>query len=312
MIQKDCSMKALIGSVALVSWLQVSVLVEAYWVSEITAKFQQLGSLSVSLASADGSSLIAANNDSELLWDNVCLCALFPLDFDPAPLDTFLNKLGLRKRKIEFISERDWEAEWRESLIPRQFGRVSIWPKRYEKVSDQVVVRLDPGMAFGTGEHPTTALCLNWLAKQDLRGRRVLDFGCGSGVLGITAKKLEAGSVVLIDTDPLSCKTARENAQFNEVEVSVESNVNKLTQQYDMVVANILLNVLVDYADKLTTLLVASGEIVLSGLLKHQFSEIQDAYPRIDFQEIMSQDEWILVYGRKISQPTPSNAVQSR
>ncbi|MCY3627807.1 MAG: 50S ribosomal protein L11 methyltransferase [Gammaproteobacteria bacterium] len=281
------------------SWLRVSFPVDSCLIERLTAELQRLGVVSVSLSSADGNAVFETNLDSELLWDRTFLQAIFPVNFNPAILPDVLDQFGIKQRRVDFLPEQDWIGEWQKSLLPNTFGHISVCPRHYTETTTQTVIKLDPGLAFGTGEHPTTAMCLQWLSKQNLIGKRVLDFGCGSGILGIAAKKLGAGSVVLVDNDRLSLETALENAQFNQVEVSLESSISKLNQEFDVIIANILLNVLVNYADRLSELLMVGGEIVLSGVLREQYAAITCAYSGIEFQQTDWQDEWLLIHGCK-------------
>jgi len=281
------------------SWLRVSFPVDSRSIKRLTAKLQRLGVISVSLSSADGNAVFETNLDSELLWDRTLLQAIFPVNFNPAILPDVLDQFGIKQRRVDFLPEQDWIGEWQKSLLPNTFGRISVCPRHYTETTTHTVIKLDPGLAFGTGEHPTTAMCLQWLSKQNLIGKRVLDLGCGSGILGIAAKKLGAESVVLVDNDRLSLETALENAQFNQVEVSLESSISKLNQEFDVIIANILLNVLVNYAARLSELLTVGGEIVLSGVLREQYAAITCAYSGIEFQQTDWQDEWLLIHGCK-------------
>lgn len=281
------------------SWLKVSFPVDRCSVELLTAELQRIRVVSVSLSSVDGNAVFETNVDPELHWNQILLQAIFPINFNSSPLHDVLDQFGIKQRRVDFVSEQDWVSEWQKSLSPNKFGRISVYPRHYPETTSHTVIKLDPGLAFGTGEHPTTAMCLHWLSEQNLVGKRVLDFGCGSGVLGIAAKKLGSKRVVLVDNDRLSLETAQENAQFNQVKVSLESNISKLNQKFDVIIANILLNVLVDHAAGLLELLTIGGEIVLSGILPEQYAAITRAYSGIEFQQKNWQAEWLLIHGSK-------------
>lgn len=281
------------------AWLQVSFPVDRCSVEALTAELQRLQIVAVSLSSVDGNTVFETNVDTEPHWDQILLQAIFPLDFNSSPLHDVLDQFGIKQRRVDFLSEQDWVSEWQKSLAPNKFGRISVYPRHHTEKTSQTVIKLDPGLAFGTGEHPTTAMCLHWLSEQNLAGKSVLDFGCGSGILGIAAKKLGAECVVLVENDRLSLETAQENAQFNQVKVSLESSITKLDQKFDFIIANILLNVLVDHAARLLELLTVGGEIVLSGILPEQYAAITRAYSGIEFQHKNCQAEWLLIHGSK-------------
>nr|HPQ26506.1 50S ribosomal protein L11 methyltransferase [Gammaproteobacteria bacterium] len=165
-----------------------------------------------------------------------------------------------------------------------------------------VIVDLDPGLAFGTGTHPTTALCLHWLDGQDLHGRTVIDFGCGSGVLGIAALKLGAARVVAVDHDPQAVLATRDNAARNAVDDRIEvlHSDGFADHNADLVMANILANVLITLAPKIQRLVKPGGTLVMSGVLQAQADDVMRAYAdSLDFRAIQTQDDWVLLHGSK-------------
>ena len=167
---------------------------------------------------------------------------------------------------------------------------------------DAVIVRLDPGLAFGTGTHETTAMCLEWLDGLDLRDAAVLDFGCGSGILGIAALKLGAASVDAIDNDLQAITATRQNAARNAVgdDLRAGNDIPVRTGFYDVVVANILANTLIDHASVIAESLQPGGKLALSGILDHQAENVQAAFrDRIEFEPTRSLDNWVLVTGSR-------------
>src|SRR6266853_2766337 len=180
------------------------------------------------------------------------------------------------------LAERVWEREWLRDFHPLRFGR-RLWVcPHHEQVTEPgaVVVALDPGLAFGTGTHPSTALCLTWLDAHLAVGARVIDYGCGSGVLALAAAKLGAGEVHCFDIDPQALCAARENAAANGVtrEVQVHEHAGTLPPAADVVLANILSGPLCALAPRFASLLRPGGEIVLAGLMQHEVEDVTGAY----------------------------------
>jgi len=209
----------------------------------------------------------------------VLLVAFFPLR---EAAEAAAAKLGVAA-SVDPVAARDWGEEWKKGLAPISVGRVFLRPSWIEAAPphDSVEVVLDPGMAFGTGTHPTTALCLAAIDDflQRLPGAAVLDVGTGSGLLAIAARKLGAGRVVAIDNDPVAVRVAGENASRNRVALEIgESPLGEVTGSFDLVVANILANVLVELAADLSRLLAPAGELVLSGVLVPQEEEVRAAF----------------------------------
>ena len=178
-------------------------------------------------------------------------------------------------------ADTDWSERWKDHFRPLRLGdRLWVVPSWHELAApdDAVVIRLDPGMAFGTGQHATTALCAAWLERRlvDGPGASVLDVGCGSGILAIAARKLGAGRVVAIDNDPIAVEVARENAADNHVDIETsEVMLADVHGTFDVVVANILSDVLCELAPELTRHTRAGGALVLSGILEEQRAEVE-------------------------------------
>ncbi|MEQ1438709.1 50S ribosomal protein L11 methyltransferase [Fontimonas sp. SYSU GA230001] len=237
------------------------------------------------------------------LWPHTVTRGLFAEDTDLAPVIASLRELlpdGAELRcERELIEDQDWVRIWLKDCPPLRFGE-RLWVVPREKVgevnqADAVILRLDPGLAFGTGTHPTTALCLEWLAGQDLRGRTVLDYGCGSGVLAIAALLLGAERAVCVDIDPQALTATRDNAAENGVGTRVTT---LLAQDFvpvpaDVVVANILANPLIELAPLLARSIVRGGRLALAGLLDRQAEEVRSAYtPWFTFDGDVSREGW--------------------
>ena len=245
------------------------------------------------------------------LWRDTRVIGLFDEDADLAALAHELERgLGLEvlpPHRVEALADRDWTREWLKDTGPMQFGR-QLWVCPGDSVapSDAVVVRLDPGLAFGTGTHATTALCLEWLAGLDLGGRTLLDYGCGSGLLAIAGVKLGCRAATGIDIDPQARTATRQNAERNGVAAAlrVVGRDRDLRGPYDVVVANILAGPLVELSDSVITRLSSGGELALSGILSGQVDRIQAAYDpwiRFDLPAFRSQDgqTWARLAGKR-------------
>ena len=241
------------------------------------------------------------------LWPRTRLRCLFAGECDaPAIARALGAALGLDPMSIEVraVADRVWEREWLEHFHAMRFGhRLWICP-RHERVGapGAVVVALDPGLAFGTGTHPSTALCLTWLDAHLAVGARVIDYGCGSGVLALAAAKLGAGEVHCFDIDPQALCAARENAAANGVtrEVQVHEHAGTLPPAADVVLANILSGPLCALAPRFASLLRPGGEIVLAGLMQHEVEDVTGAYaPCFDVAPFGESDGWVGLAGRR-------------
>lgn len=223
----------------------------------------------------------------------------FSLRHDIRAVLTTLIGLDLETPDISFVGD-EWQCMSSPQATPMNFGGLWLVPRSALVADVTNIIRLEPGLAFGTGEHPTTSMCLTWLANHPPRHLNVLDFGTGSGILAIAAKKLGATLVDAIDIDPLALQTARDNAQYNEVEISILEHISP-TRRYDLIVANILLNTIVEFAPILTTCLNPSGAILLTGILPSHIDQVKSAYAEVKFDETFQKEEWRLLVGKKNS-----------
>ncbi len=263
---------------------------------------QSAGALSVTLLGGNQQPVYEPLPGEILLWQQVTLVALFPVGQDLAPLVELLELLG--PVECEYLAEQEWSRVWEQYWQPRCFaGRLWVVPGWDQQPRGGVQLRLDPGLAFGTGSHPTTALCLSWLAEHSGSGRRVVDYGCGSGVLAVAALLLGAESAIAVDIDPQAVLATRANAEANGVSdrllaVSVDDFDHRDAMEVDLVVANILCQPLLELAPRFSALLRTGGDLVLSGLLNDQADRVSHAYePWFDIGEIAQQDGWIRMTG---------------
>ena len=206
--------------------------------------------------------------------------------------------------RLRGVEDRDWERVWLADWKSLRFGsRLWVCPTASDPPDDPnaVVVRLDPGLAFGTGTHPTTALCLQLLESLPLTGRTVLDYGCGSGILGIAALKMGAAHVVAVDLDPQALIATRDNAQRNGVSSAITvKGVPAQLLRASCVVANILAGPLIELAPTLTAACETGGDLLLSGLLKTQESAVKAAYTAdFDMLQVVGRDDWCCIHARR-------------
>ena len=276
------------------TWQQFVMKLGALDADTVEALLLQAGAVSVTLSDAGDDPVLEPPPGATPLWSDVRLTALFDEQSDLTDLaDRLARRLGAEQplpHRIETLEDRAWEREWLRDFGPMQFGR-RLWvcPTLHE-VSDAgaVVVQLDPGLAFGTGTHATTALCLEWLDSQQLTGKTVLDYGCGSGVLAIAALKLGCKQAVAMDIDPQAVAATQQNAEANGVAecLQVVAAAQQISQSFDVVVANILAEPLVQFADSITSSLVDGGMLALSGVLCEQVAAVQQAYAAtVEFEE---------------------------
>ncbi|PTU33000.1 50S ribosomal protein L11 methyltransferase [Stenotrophobium rhamnosiphilum] len=222
------------------------------------------------------------------LWENTVTLGLFYDNVDLAPAQDALRELLPDGDTVtiasELIEDQDWVRAWLDHWHPLKFGE-HLWVAPTEKIGEindpeAIILKLDPGLAFGTGTHPTTALCLEWLSHQDLTGKTVLDYGCGSGILAIAALKLGAAHAICVDIDPQALTATENNAKENGVleRIRVMLPADFVPFPADFVIANILARPLISLAPLLASSVNAGGKIVLAGLLERQQEEVREAY----------------------------------
>ena len=245
------------------------------------------------------------------LWDRIIVTGLYDANIDTGSLSQQIrDQLQTNAEiKIEALEDRDWIRAWMDNYQPMQFGkRLWVCPRHLSPPDPQAInLMLDPGLAFGTGTHPTTALCLRWLDSAELEHKRVLDFGCGSGVLAIAALMLGAEHCDATDIDPQALQATEDNARDNGVidrlRVMLPEQLSRDhtdEKKYDMVIANILAGPLMELANKLADYTASGGRIVLSGILQSQADDILKAYaPWFDLDAPVIQDDWVRISGRK-------------
>lgn len=288
-------------------WLQIAVQISGDRVDAMSEAFNSLGALSVTVLDAGDEALLEPAPGETPLWSNVRLVVLFPATQDEDALRSALRGLspGLSEKiLVETLDDRDWSSTWRETFSAMHFGE-QLWVCPVGEMPQQpgaVVVHLDPGMAFGTGTHATTAMCLRWLASHPPIGRDVIDYGCGSGILAIAAHKLAAAHVCAVDIDPQAILATQENARRNgcgeAIQVLAPDELQAGTT--DLLIANILANPLIELAGDFGGRVKPGGRLVLTGILSEQAQAVQAAYqPAFDFDPPVHDAEWVLLAATK-------------
>ncbi|HEX5961221.1 MAG TPA: 50S ribosomal protein L11 methyltransferase [Rhodanobacteraceae bacterium] len=297
-------------------WLELQLTIRAEQQPRAETALEDLGALSVTLLDAaadtpDEAAIFEPGVGATPLWESLTLLALFAADADHRGLVHLLHDAlpELAPDRIAFreIADQDWERAWLDRYQPMRFGkRLWIHPWNIEPAGDldaaAVVVRLDPGLAFGTGTHPTTALCLEWLDGLDPVGKTVVDYGCGSGVLAIAALKLGAAHAIAVDNDPQALTATRDNATRNGVAGQLQACLpDALAQavQADIFVANILAGPLVELAPRFAALCRPGAPFALSGILAGQEDELLKRYRACGFGElhVTRREGWVRISG---------------
>jgi ribosomal protein L11 methyltransferase len=263
------------------------------------------GAASITLEDAGDDPVLEPPPGSTPLWPRVRIKALFDSASNAAAL-----RASFPDATFEHVADRAWEREWLKDFRPMRFGR-RLWicpggqrPTLDESTDAPCLIELDPGLAFGTGTHPTTALCLEWLDNAPLQGKFIVDYGCGSGVLAIAALKLGAATALAIDIDPQALIATRENAVRNQVaeRLTVASPDEAPRAQADILLANILAEPLMELAPSFAERVAPGGGVVLSGILRSQAPPVASRYAAwFDMHPATVRDDWALLYGARRS-----------
>ena len=273
----------------------------------VSDALENLGALAVTFSDAADQPLFEPEPDTMPLWRQTVLSALFDADTDSALIQSSLKQ---QFAEFEFtftnkiIADQDWERVWMDSFVPMQFGK-KLWicPTHCSPPApDAINILLDPGLAFGTGTHPTTRLCLEWLEQQDLTDKTVIDYGCGSGILAIAALKLGAKQAFAIDIEPQALDATLENARRNAIEphqircLFPEEFERETAVSAEILIANILAQPLIDLAPVFAKSINTKGTIALSGLLVEQIAAVAAAYePYFDESKSLALQDWALI-----------------
>ncbi len=289
-------------------WLQAIYTTDPEHAPLLEAALGSAGALAVTLSDAGDDPQLEPSPGATPLWSQVEVTALFTDDGNSLQraheLATTLAPWLASLPRFERLADRAWERVWLDEFAPARYGdRLWICPRgQVPEAEGAVVIELDPGLAFGTGHHPTTALCLEWLDATDLTKAAVLDYGCGSGILAIAALRLGAARAIAVDHDPQALEATEQNARENGVDGRLLAcPPSDLPETgVDVLLANILAGPLIQLAPRLSRLVRPAGRLVLSGILREQAGEVAGAYrDAFALDEPVCRDDWVLLAGRR-------------
>lgn len=292
------------------SWLQIKIAVKPEQAEGFEDLLLEAGCAAVTFQDAADNPIFEPDLGTTPLWQSTIVTGLFSAEHD---LETTLQHIREAAPKLvdsnqpcpevsaEILEDKDWERAWMDMYHPMQFGkRLWVCPS-WREIPDPSAVNLmlDPGLAFGTGTHPTTALCLEWLDSVDLKNLEVIDYGCGSGILGIAALLLGATEVTAVDIDPQALIATRDNLQRNQLSDDLLTTYlppQVPSKAADLLIANILAGPLIQLQPTFSSLIKSGGKLLLSGLLDTQAEELKEAY-QTDFiiDEVKAKDNWIRI-----------------
>jgi ribosomal protein L11 methyltransferase len=290
-----------------VSWQQLSLEAGDLDPLKLSAFFEERGAQSVTFVDAADQPLFEPEPGSTPLWSATRISALFE---DTVNLFALKHELAaifgasvLDRLSVEALQEQDWERAWLERFHPMRFGR-RLWVcpagQRPEHTRDAVIIDLDPGLAFGSGTHATTALCLQWLDRHPPVNQQIVDYGCGSGILAIAALKLGASAAWGVDIDEQALWASRENAARNGVGADLTTAFPEVLPQrtFDVLLANILANPLIELAPRLAALVRSGGNLALSGILCEQADTVRNAYREwFSCWDLAEREGWVRLHG---------------
>ena len=291
------------------NWIQWRLTIKGQVSEPLEALLLDSGAVSITYQDAANRPVLEPDPGEIRLWDDLILIALYQADVNSREIEGVLSNLpvwqDVHSSQWEVLEDKDWVRAWMDNYHPMQFGE-SLWicPTNAEPPNpDAINIMLDPGLAFGSGTHPTTALCLEYLEKKIQGGEEIVDFGCGSGILAIAAVKLGANKAIGTDHDPQAVIASRDNAERNGVsenQFPVLHSDDFHTQPCDGVVANILAETLKHLSTEISELIRPGGWIAMSGILESQIDSVKIAYQKtIDFDQPTILDDWVLLTGTK-------------
>ena len=289
-------------------WLQISFQIEKSQADLISEVLTGLGSLSITYSDTLDDAIYEPPVGQTPLWDNVTVNALFSTDVNQEDIKASIFEICNVNALTSFIlKDRVWEDECKKDFHSMKFGEnlwvCPSWESQAELPSDAIIINMDPGLAFGTGSHQTTSLCLEYLDNNPPKNIDVIDFGCGTGILAIAAAKLGASRVLAIDNDPQAIISSKDNVTINQCE-SIIKTIHSEDEIYfegcDLLIANILTNPLIELAPRFAVLVNPDGKLLLSGILNKQVDRVVDCYSEYFTNlEVSNIDEWYRVTGTR-------------
>lgn len=295
------------------AWIQITFVIDAEQRDNLSSMLELFLAQAITEENAGEDEFYEVAFPGTPDWKKVAITALFDAKVEPQPIIEFitehLNSNASAPNEIpvtiEKLQDQDWERVWLSSFKPTKVGdQLWVCPSWCEPTEpNERNIILDPGLAFGTGTHPTTAMCLQWLSEQNLNGQTVLDYGCGSGILAIAALLANAEHADATDIDPLAVTATLENAERNHVASKLEAflpdQLDK-SARYPVLIANILAEVIIELHDILLLHLAPGGKLILTGILNTQAQKVMDAFsPEISFTQRADQ-HWCLLIGTRL------------
>jgi ribosomal protein L11 methyltransferase len=284
------------------TWLQIEFELGNLDPERAEEHLLDFGALAVSFRDSGDDPVLEPAPGSTPLWQETTVTALLQEPVDRREALSSMAILGIDELKFIELPDKDWRAEWQHQSKPMRFGtRLWLYPWREKYPDDgRIVVEMEPGLAFGTGEHPTTAMCLRWLDAHFTPGKQVLDYGCGSGILSVAAAALGARHCVAVDIDPQALLATKQNALQNHRQDTIsvmQPTILQLQPEYDVVLANILSGTLLKLAPDLQMLSAPKSHLVLSGILEQQAEQVITGFDWIKLEVADQVDEWVLLHG---------------
>ena len=291
------------------SWLQLELETNQTHAEELSTLLEQLGAISVSLTASSSEPVFDESDKDNTFWERTKLSVLLNSKCNInnllIQLNSHVGSNAIYSHNIKFLENKDWVNEFKSKYQPIFFlNKICISPSWCEPSKNKITtIVLDPGLAFGTGDHPTTSLCIEWFCKNDINNKIVIDYGCGSGILAMVAVKFGAKKVFAIDIDEQALNTTRENIEKNKLQekILVCHPENAVILKADILVANILQNPLKKLLKKFSSLTKSGGHIILSGLLSTQTKECLAAYrTHFNMDEPALRKSWASLHGVRL------------
>lgn len=290
------------------AWLQLTISAAEQIAPQVGDLLTDLGAEAVTYRDAEDNPIFEPPIGQSVYWQQSLVTGLFSVDTDMQPIIQALSQSGWFNDGLQYktdpLEDKDWERAWMDSFHPIQCGQQLWICPSWCPVPDPAAVNLllDPGLAFGTGTHPTTFQCLQWLDGADLKGKTVVDFGCGSGILAIAALLLGAERAIGIDIDQQALIASKDNAERNGVadrlELYLPSQQPQL--QADLVLANILAGPLQELAEVISAYVATGGDLIMSGILDRQIDQVTSAYQhQFSFSSPRVQEQWAMLHAQR-------------
>lgn len=289
------------------TWIQINATVDEPLVELLSDAFMEANAASVTFADAQDQPIFEPELGTTPVWQKTKVTALYDAGVETAPIISLVKQILPEIKDIYFtveqLEDKDWVRAWMDDFKPMQFGD-NLWivPTHCETPNPEAInLILDPGLAFGTGTHPTTSLCLTWLDQHPPKSLSVIDYGCGSGVLALAANKLNAASVVGTDIDPQAIIASQQNAERNQCQIQFNLVKDFQSAPVDLLLANILAGPLKELAPEFLRLIKPQGTLILSGLISNQAEDLIQFYTNLGFQFIDQNtlDNWSQLCFRK-------------